>query len=275
VSPEEFVGSIVGHPFKYESHRLGLERSEDALSWNVFRSLQQAGCLAALARSITGDNLTIEPFLYLWGICVSNDDFEAWDLLIAARNRFEPNLPVERPLTEPDIAMHLPGRYLILIEAKFTSANTFYKAGARSNSSSLTLDELRDFYRDPQLNILNLNVASRAARVHQQLWRNTIFAEWMAKEDHPRTRAFHVNLVREGKDQESALEFGALVNAEYRDRFQQISWEQIYKQFQDRRDLTRMRQYLETKTAGLKPAFKISPAAQRPVNRVYTSAGTL
>ena len=40
-----FAERIVGHPFKYESHRLGAENSEDALSRNVFRSLQEAGCL--------------------------------------------------------------------------------------------------------------------------------------------------------------------------------------------------------------------------------------
>ena len=34
---------LVGHPFKYESHRFGQEKSEDALTWNVFRSLQEAG----------------------------------------------------------------------------------------------------------------------------------------------------------------------------------------------------------------------------------------
>ena len=44
-SPETFGRCVIGNPFKYESHRLGLERSEDSLSWNVFRSLQEAGCL--------------------------------------------------------------------------------------------------------------------------------------------------------------------------------------------------------------------------------------
>jgi hypothetical protein len=48
---------IVAHPFKYESHRLGNEKSEDALTWNVFRSLQAAGCLHTVARRITGLNL--------------------------------------------------------------------------------------------------------------------------------------------------------------------------------------------------------------------------
>jgi hypothetical protein len=64
------------------------------------------------------------------------------ELLIAARKRFESDLPVERPYTEPDIMLHLPGRYLVLLEAKFTSPNTTYARGPRKDSQSLTLDEL-------------------------------------------------------------------------------------------------------------------------------------
>jgi hypothetical protein len=100
-SPELFARRIVGHPFKFESHRLGLERSEDTLSWNVFRSFAEAGELAKIAQAITGEALPYEPHLYLWGISASDNDFTSWPLLIAARERFEGNLPVERPLTEP------------------------------------------------------------------------------------------------------------------------------------------------------------------------------
>ena len=121
--------------------------------------------------------------------------------------RFEANLPVDRPLTEPDIALHLPGRYLILIEAKFTSPNGYYSRGPRRDGGSLTLDELLGIYRDPGLVILDHRRAARAERVPYQLWRNMVFAEWMAREDHPYTRAFHVNLVREESETVSAEEF--------------------------------------------------------------------
>jgi hypothetical protein len=124
-SADLFATRIVGHPFKYESHRLGAARSEDALSWNVFLSLQEADCLHLIARAITGDECSIEPFLYVWGICLTDNEFDPWPLLVNARRRFEANLPVDRRLTEPDIALHLPGRYLILIEAKFTSPNSY------------------------------------------------------------------------------------------------------------------------------------------------------
>jgi hypothetical protein len=259
-SPRLLADRIVHHSFKYESHRLGAERSEDALTWNVFRSLQEAGCLGRIAEFITGDTTPIEPFLYLWGICLTDNEFEPWDLLVAARERFEPALPVVRPLTEPDIALHLPGKYLILIEAKFTSANTLYQQGPRKNASSLTLDELLGIYHDPTLRILDYNRAHSAARIYQQLWRNTVFAEWMAREDHPQTNAYHVNLVRAGADEESAREFHGLVRSEFEDRFQRLTWEGIYALCSGVDRLADLRKYLETKTAGLARAFRL-PAA--------------
>jgi hypothetical protein len=261
-SPDLLATRIVHHPFKYESHRLGLERSEDAVSWNVFRSLQEAGCLGRFARAITGDSSTVEPFLYLWGICLNDDAFDPMELLISARNRFESNLPVERPLTEPDIVIHLPGRYLILIEAKFTSPNTTYERGPRKDAQSLTLDELLEIYHDANLQILDYSRARVASQVHYQLWRNMTFSEWMAREDHPRTKAFHVNLVRQGFEKASAAAFHSLVNPNFKERFRRLTWENIYRFFAGNPALETMRRYLETKTAGLVRAFRLPPVDQ-------------
>jgi hypothetical protein len=49
-----FAEHLVGHAFKFESHRLGAERSEGALSWNVFRSLFEAEKLAWFGQQVTG-----------------------------------------------------------------------------------------------------------------------------------------------------------------------------------------------------------------------------
>jgi len=257
VAPGLLATRIVGHPFKYESHRLGSERSEDMLSFNVFRSLQEAGCLSRLAGWITGDTIAVEPFLFLWGLSLSDESLEPWDLLIDARKRFESNLPVKRPLTEPDIGLYLPGRYIILIEAKFTSANTVYEKGPRKDAQSLTLDELLEIYHDPGLKVLDYEAAHSRRRIHYQLWRNMVFSEWMAKADHPKTRAFHVNLVRAGYEEASAAEFHRLVTPGFMDRFQRITWEQIYRMSVSDGRLPRLCRYMETKTAGLIRAFNL------------------
>ena len=256
-SADLFTQQIVRHPFKFESHRLGSERSEDALSWNVFRSLQEARLLSQVGEMLTGIASSHEPALYLWGICVSDDSCEPWHLLIAARERFESALPVERPLTEPDIALHLPGKYLILIEAKFTSCNTHYDEGPRQSSTSLTKQELVSIYQDDSLRIVNVQAAESSSRVYYQLWRNTVFAEWMARLDHPQTQAFHVNLVRDGADVESAFEFRRMVNEPFQGRFQRLTWESLYRRLDQRTELSRLKRYVESKTEGLQRAFSL------------------
>lgn len=256
-SAQQFGQRIVHHPFKYESHRLGSEKSEDTLTWNVFRSLQEAGLLARFVEQFTGEQSRFEPYLYLWGICLTDDEFKPWPLLIAARERFERALPVKRPYTEPDIALHLPGKYILLIEAKFTSPNTYYEPGPRKDSASLTRDELLARYQDPGLEILDYRAAQQATRVYQQLWRNTTFTEWMGKTDHPRTRAHHLNLVRDGEEMDSEPAFRKLISPQFQDRFRRITWEQIYHGTSDCSRLEPLRQYMVNKTAGLMPAFRL------------------
>lgn len=253
-----FSQRIVGHPDKYESGRLGSENSEDTLSWNVFRSLQKAGCLSKVATKLIRVTETDEPTLYLWGLRTSDDCFDQWDLLRKARIRFESNLPVERPLTEPDIALYLPGRYLVLIEAKFTSTNPFYSSGPRINAMSLSLDELRTIYHDRSLRLLDHKKALTRDRIHYQLWRNTIFAEWMAQQDSTNTKAYHVNLVRSGHDEASAAEFHELISDESKDYFRRITWEDIYGVVDDGLSgMDRLRDYMQKKTASLTKALNV------------------
>jgi hypothetical protein len=258
VGADLFASRIIGHPFKYESHRLGFERSEDALTWNVMRSLQEAGALQEVAAWLTGLVIPEEPRLYLWGLRVDDDSVVPWDLLIRARERFEQKLPVKRPLTEPDIALHLPGRYLVLIEAKFTSPNPTYTTGPRKDETSLTKDELIEIYQDPALKILDVVKAVSINEIHYQLWRNMVFAEWMALEDGPDTRAYLASLTRLGREQESCDQFRELVCPGYGGRFVHRTWEEIDDLWAARiPELLRLHNYLVTKTAGLIPALRL------------------
>lgn len=260
VDADLFGSRVIGHPGKYSSDWLGNENSEDMLSWNVFRSIQKAGLLAALASEVLGLPESGEPDLYLWGIRVSDDSFAVWDLLTAARHHFETSLPVDRPQTEPDIALHVPGVYLALIEAKFTSANGFYQRGPRKDSQSLTLDELLEIYADPKLRLLDTETARGRDRVPYQLWRNTVFADWMALRDSETTKAFHINLVRHGAEEDTATEFDGLLREKYRDCFQRVIWENIHRWGNGRSsDLDRLCCYMEQKTAKLRKAFQVSP----------------
>lgn len=256
-SAELFARRLIGHPFKYETHRFGNERSEDALTWNVFRSFQEAGKLSEVAAWIIGQRHPWEPFLFLWGIGLTDDDFAPWPLLIEARQRFESRLPVVRPLTEPDIALWLPGKYLILIEAKFTSRNPACTPGPRGNPTSLTFRELLDIYDDRALRLPDRDRVGSSKRLYPQLWRNLVFSDWMAQADHDRTLPFLANLVCEGQETGSAAEFGGLLRPGYRKHFRRITWEDLYRLCGTDQNCARLRRYLETKTAGLRKAFAI------------------
>lgn len=252
VDPEMFGHRIVGHPDKADSRQLGNENSEDTLSWNVFRYFQNVGCLSRLvAESFRLPDVEEEPQLYLWGLRI-DDELKKWDLLTQARDEFDSRPPAARQETEPDIALHVPGKYLLLIEAKFTSSNVCY-----TDEHSRPLQELRDKYSDDSLKILDFDKARNQGRLYYQLWRNMVFAEWMAKQDSDPTEAYVINLVREDHDEESALEFRELLKDDYRDRFRQVTWEEIYRWAAchgDRDEL--LCRYMEKKTAKLKKAFK-------------------
>ena len=248
VDPNLFANTVVGHPLKYEANRFHLENSEDTLTWNFFRSLQKAGCLHRAANMVTGLDITEEPRLYLWGLCLTGDMFAQWDLLIAARERFESNLPVGRPFTEPDIGLYLPSHYLILIEAKFTSPNS-----SCSGKKALALIRC---YGDQRLRYLDASRAKCCQNLGGQLWRNMVFAEWMAGLSNHSTPAFLGNLTRRSQEHESCDEFATLLNEGYRSRFIHISWEELLETcLDDAGSLETLATYMRSKTASLHQAF--------------------
>jgi len=181
-----------------------------------------------------------------------------WPLLIQARDRFESRLPVDRPLTEPDIALHLPGKYLILIEAKFTSENPAYQDGPRKDDTSLTKAELVDIYQDRELDLLDIDRARSARFIHYQLWRNLCFAAWMGLGGGE--RAYLGNLTRKGWEDESCAAFAGLIKPAETEHFRHILWEDIYRFSATEPNLAPLRSYLETKTAYLTKALSLPPS---------------
>lgn len=250
-----FDSEIRYHPFKYESHRFGLECSEDALTWNVFRNLQKHGQLRRVMQLITGIMPKAEPRLFLWGLQLGECSVSPWQLLVEARDRFEHDLPVQRPKTEPDIALWVPGEALVLIEAKFTSSNPTYRVD-RTKLLDLTIDQLLQIYQWKGMRLLSLEEARRRDEIHYQLWRNLIFSEAMATHDSSVTKAYVANLVREGSEAEVCEPVLTMMNPDRRDRFEQVTWEQLY-QIAKEAGMGQLCRYMEAKTARLKPAFNI------------------
>jgi hypothetical protein len=263
-SPELFADKVRGNPNKVESHRFGYLNSEDTTSWNCFRSLQEAKALHLIAQWVTGRTVTEEPFLYLWGLSSSDDKFEPWPLLTKARKQFEiGKLPVARPLSEPDLALVIPGKLCLLIECKLLSPNpVVYRCQPRKTSQSLTMEELLDLYHDPALRILDFEKPHTAERLCSQLYRYQIFAESMARLDGSNTQAYLANLVLAGREHESTSEFRQFLRPEYADRFTRMTWENLYTiSGLYWRRLARLQEYMLSKPIGVSggfiPAFQL------------------
>ena len=68
IAGADLIAKILdGSSGKAETSRLGHENSEDALTWNVFRSMQEARLLHALTPLLCDCREPVEPALYLWG----------------------------------------------------------------------------------------------------------------------------------------------------------------------------------------------------------------
>lgn len=258
IEDRPLFNKLNNHPFKFES-RCQNECSEDAVSYNVMASYKKAGLLHELVHTITGQEVQEKDVkLYLWGI--DTDSQKPWEMLIAARNRFERGLPQGRPFSEPDIMLRTPDHFII-VEAKLTSPNSYVAPGEnRKSPISLTHEEVLTRYDTSDLffrrSTLNLEQA-KTRPFPQQLLRYWQLGEWMRfMADVP--QFWLVNLTRMCHEVQSQDDFRALLHPNDRERFQVLSWEQIYHMtMPHRHQLSRLRTYLENKTVGLRQCFAL------------------
>ncbi len=100
--------------------RIARERSEDALTWNVFRYLQKHELIRQAMERFTGEDL-VDPEVIYWSYSEREKDRSS--LLTAARQSFRKSAG-----TEPDTIIDSKS-HLIFIEAKFTSGNRTTPSG--------------------------------------------------------------------------------------------------------------------------------------------------
>ncbi len=263
-----FERAILNNPRKAETHRFGNENSEDALTWNVFTALARRNQLSALSRSLLQVDTNEEPELYLWGLKVSldgpvpNDQFDA---LCAARKVFE--CGISQFLTEPDIMMYVPKRFLILIEAKFTSSNTTTKPDGNDvpDEKPKSREGILRRYSADRLPTGSLRTPTKDTPLFSQLYRNLVFAIHMAKELDVQWGL--VNLTSKHLPSKRASEkmsadlttfADAVLPPESRQRFVPYTWEQLFRDHvEGKDDLHELATYLRLKSANRGKAFDI------------------
>jgi hypothetical protein len=264
--PDFFKERILGNQAKAETHRMGHETSEDALTWNIFARLARTKQLSSLVHTLTGLAPNQEPELYLWGLKVALDDPAppaVFPELVAARDTFEKG--INKFLTEPDIMLYCPGQVLLLIEAKFTSGNTL----ALENEPEVPLPTKS---RSRGTGFCAGTHCRRAANLrpsmsgafYSQLYRNLVFAQHMANKLSVQWGL--VSLVSEeqcrqrlgAKYQDPTPFVHSFVPSESRKRFAFYSWEKLYRDHVARRpELHDLAAYMVNKSANTAKAFSI------------------
>lgn len=259
----------LGHNKKVESHRLGYEMSEDALSWNVFVGLAEAGKLRQALYYLTGKEVKGEPRLYLWGqlIDLASGTLEEYAPLAEVRQQLERD--IRKFKTEPDIMLIAEGELTVCIEAKFGSGNPIAQdKGIKPGEKPVRPDELIDRYYEKagprtKQSIVVENIKGTKETFHSQLFRNVIFASEMAagsqwhvvnlvstsqvRKD-PKASAY--SYADPTKQVQSYLSQGLGSNFTYR------SWEGLYEEVIDGEPaLSSVRQYMKSKSAHFAPAF--------------------
>ena len=242
-------------PHKVESWRLGNERSEDALSWNVFMALAGLNKLAAVFQHLTGIPIDTEPDLYLWGIRVFDQQPQTWPNLVQVRLALEDGVGIP---TEPDIILRVPGKAIVLIEAKFGSSNGTMQG--QEGRFGAVLDFLNRYpcvegATDP----LNRAWIEEQPPEHvlQQLVRNVIFAQWLAEDGEV---PFVVNLVRATDETNVEERMTNHLAANGPVRFRRATWEGLSQlPLMAQQDAAPLRHYLKNKTNKLTRAFQQNP----------------
>jgi len=254
---------------KAESHRLGYEMSEDALSWNVFVSLAVAGRLREVAEFLTERNLRAEPLLYLWGrqIDAAEKEHERYEPLLRVRDTLERD--IHTYVTEPDIMLVSEGEMVISIEAKFGSGNPIaYEDAAKEGEKPNSRAGLLKRYLGAQTSNETKQIVRHdhiGSRLHSQLFRNIVFASEMA-----RKVPWHVtNLV--SRTQRRALDDARYsfadptqdvqryLHPEWQHCFTYRTWEDLHAALiKDDADLAELDCYLRGKSAHYRPAFDLA-----------------
>lgn len=237
---------------KAESGRLGRERSEDAVTFNVVRALEREGMLDAMLTSVGGREVTGAVASY-WSLL--SDSGATHQLLGDARRAFRENPNYG---TEPDLLIETDDT-LFVVEAKLGSTNE--KPPSRTSVLPRYQSAADGWYATVfQSNPEMVAVVDKL----YQLMRCWLLGSWMA--ERAGKRLVLVNLVAESSDISVPARFAAHIReTEYRS-FKRLTWETV-REFVRRRTLDGssvrlgvLVEYLDHKTLGYDAARRLQLA---------------
>jgi hypothetical protein len=219
--------------------RMARERSEDALTWNVFRALQNTHRLSDWLTSMTGHGQT-DPKVHYW----SCDQIErgTWRQLEAARCTFN---EVTSRGSEPDMIIETD-EVDVWVEAKFGSGNDTVPSDEKGAEERYTKGADGWFGMVCRKDFKTLAILER----RYELLRLWLLGSHAA---HVRARGFVlINLVRDGQ----ALDIEDFASSAFRQdesrHVRRATWEDIVRMLAGDSDerILRLTDYMRTKTLG-------------------------
>lgn len=221
--------------------RLSRERSEDAVTWNVFRFLTKTLLLQKFLNSVFQDKTKILDTIF-WSVSIK--DMKPWPILNEARELFGET--VTRG-TEPDFVIETED-VLYFIEAKITASN---KTPSKSEISEKKNNPKKYITADNSFfnNLFSMSYEEILDKQMYELMRLWLLGNWIAKE---RKKKFYlINLVPEKKEENIEEDFGSVINQNKENRiFKRITWESIYYFIKNNSESREIIKYFENKSFG-------------------------
>ena len=232
--------------------RIARERSEDAVTWNVFRFLEKYDLLSGYLSKLVRNKISNSEIIY-WSYSPSQK--KVWDELQEARKQFE-----TRPQkgSEPDIIIK-SNNALFFVEAKFkASNNTVCKSENPEVWKKYETSDDNWFSKVFKSNYKTVAITDKK----YELLRFWLLGSWIAKQED--LNFYLVNLVLSKRDTGIEPTFKRHIYENQRMKFIRITWEDIYQQILNSgfpgRDKDKMIEYFRNKTIGYDSNGKLQKA---------------
>ena len=236
--------SIKAKGVKRES-RIAREKSEDAVTWNIFRYMEINGLIDGFINSLASERISINPRVVYWSFCQQSKTPHT--ALETAALKFGEK---KHRRSEPDVILE-DDNVLVFVESKLGAGNRttpsnprdpkFYETGANS--------WFKRIFR-PDATFTKIAVDEHLYEL-MRLW---LLGSWIAAQ--AGKRFLLVNVVRDGARQEQNIEarFKAVTQSDPQREFVRCTWERIYSEFVEptpaSHDAASLGQYMREKTLG-------------------------
>ena len=223
---------------KAEGRRFGHEKSEDAVTWNIFRYMEKNQLLNCYVSKLTGTSAKNLKLFY-WGI---DDSGNCWTPLTKARDAFEPHNR-EKHKTEPDLVLKTKDS-LLFFESKLGSGND------SSDVSDKTYRRYMNAEGDWSKTVFKPSLDRDSFKKNYQLMRHWLLGSWIAEKCLDVSRFYLVNLVAERRERNIVDSFREYSIDGGKRFFERSTWEDIYRLLSKKNGDEKVLRYMEGKTLG-------------------------